>query len=87
MQHFTSCRAGSTGKEECSRPGGSASGEAGDAGKMLRRSLATLQRDSQSACFLRKAGMSYLSTPLCCSASTVEARFLRITAGTASSWL
>lgn len=29
--------------------------------------------------------MSYLSTPLCCSASTVEARLRRITAGTESS--
>ena len=31
--------------------------------------------------------MSYLSTPLCASASTVEARLRRITAGTASSVL
>ena len=30
--------------------------------------------------------MSYLSTPLCCNASTVKARFLRITAGTWSGW-
>ena len=40
---------------------------------------------AQSACLRRKAGLSYLSPPLCCSASMVEARFLRITAGIASS--
>ena len=42
-------------------------------------------KNRQSACLRRKAGMSYLSTPLCCRASTVEARLRRITAGTASS--
>lgn len=42
-------------------------------------------RFDQSACFLRKAGMSYLSTPLFWSASIVELRFLRITAGISSS--